>query len=327
VGILKIRLLAVFFAIPSVATAEHGVILFAKGLAEFICIHAGGADEKACLKIASRHLERAAAGAPAAKSVGELRRMALAFMDDDKFRSYVVETFLADKSTGSIWRRDIWDEFQVLVLPGGVKTPLGVTKSWTDEELKSLSLGYRLLRTAVNGATGGKAPDFSHIWGGRGVLARLGEKTADGQFGTVDSSFATQVNVVVNVVEEGFTAGELAQRLAHENAHSQDILLGTVRMREACHWSETAAAKVFQYCGVPARYDTSLMGCREWHPEWFNFHPTDFAAHNSAEFYGKMVDAWVRERLNMTPMDSYRRQSRVTELFWSEMEKNLLGFR
>ncbi len=296
--------------------------MFSSRAADFWCKHS--LRPSRCEQIVRRYRQKAASR----QTVKTLRRKALDFTRDKEFRSLVAANLLGENNQSEQFRirARLWAKMDVLILDGAVATPIGDSLKFSTAELRLIEAGYERLRDAVENAVGlTRAEEFSHVWGAGGFVAKLGSKTVGGQFGLMDSLSPSQVNVVVDVAASGFTPNEIAQRLAHENAHSQDVLLGMVRWGNDFHWSETSEAKIFAGCEELPKYNTELYRCRTSHPSWFNFHPTDYSAYNSAEFYASMVNEWVRVHLKLKVAGSYQCQNKQTELYWTEMEENFLG--
>lgn len=307
--------------------AQEGLADFSKRYIKFLCFE--NAD---CLQKAQNILKQSLDCVDPESSVKEWRKQATAFMRDESFKQIIESRFLQDDPTGI--RRKIWEEFEVLVLPGGLKTPTVQTLNWKEVDLQLLWRGYQTLKTAIANAVGyDRLDEFSHIWGAGGSVARGGEEMPGlNQLGEVWNIYPLQMNVVVSLSDRRFTANEVAQRIAHENAHSQDYLLGAFRNEFGNGWSETTDAQIFHQCELRPAYETELTNCWELHPEWFSFHPSknpskpSYASKRAAEFYSKMIDEWVRENLGLVKKPiPYRCQSPETLGFWREMEKQFLG--
>jgi len=312
--------------------AQAGLRKFSKQYIQFLC--QGKPD---CIELGQSILEDSTRCVETSKSIKVWRKQVTSFMRDDRFRRIVEHHFLLDDPSG--WREKIWKRFGVLVLPGGLKSPYADTKEWSESDLSLLYSGYEKLQEAITHAVGKERLfEFSHIWGEGGTLAlsdpmglRPGMRKLTTQFGEVINIYAIQIKVVTSVTEAGYTSEKLAQRLAHENGHSQDYILGALRNNIGANWTETTGASIFKSCELPASYKTNLGGCFKKHPHWFNFHPStdpnsNYAADTPAEFYTKMIDEWVRENLKLTKKAvDYRCQSPETLRFWSEMEVRFLG--
>jgi hypothetical protein len=232
-------------------------------------------------------------------------------------------------------RNQIYDRFGVTVLPHGTSFEYrnkdnewvtGVSYAWRAEDLRLLANGYEILRTAVRNAVGEEnLPKYAFIWGSGRKIARFDRPKEEGEFGYVHSDLPTQVNVTVDLVEAGFAPQVVAERIAHENAHATNFLIALERYQDAISWTETEFARIFEFCRISPGPKTSLKSCRNKKPRWFNFHPSDYAARNSSEFYGKMVEQWVRESLGRDTRGHYRCQTPETQIFWREMTTNLLS--
>lgn len=307
--------------------AHNGLMRFSERYIEFLC-----QGQSACLEVAGKSIANSLERIDTARPIGVIRNQALAFMKESLIKEFIQEHYLQDDP--GLWRQRIWNEFDVLVLPGGYDTPSARTIPWKEEDLKILYQGYIKLREAISRAVGAdRVDEFSHVWGAGGLVARTlprpllpGQKPVSGQVGDVFNLFSIQINIVNSPTQFGYTSLTLAQRIAHENAHSQDYLYGALRNVIGSNWTETSAAQIFKHCQLPARYETPLLSCIDKNPEWFNFHPTKYGATNSAEFYTKMLDEWVRENLGLVKKKVlYRCQSPETLGFWREMEKQFLG--
>lgn len=257
-----------------------------------------------------------------------LRKHWLANFRGPESNAFIESAFYSRRpdSESTRLRISMWRDFKVIVFDAGVVTPLGLTRAWRVQDLRLLRAGYVKLHEAVSRAVGpDQVEDYSHIWGAYGSVARIGRKTISGQFGEVNSSFSFQINIVTNIAADRFSALTLAQRIAHEASHSNDHLLGRALSGRDYAWSELPGALVFSACGLTASYDTSLESCRHRYPAWFRFHSTSYAATRSSEFYGKMVDEWVRMELGVKKVGAYSCQSANTLSFWNEMRTRLLG--
>lgn len=296
-----------------------GLYLFAHKNIEMLCSIVEESKQNHCLTKALNILNEATSCLDEKLLVHESRPLAWAFLRNLELEVLITEAVfkkahsLDEKSI----QKNIWQKYQVLLLPGGIIAGNGTTKKWRVEDLKQIEKGFEKLASTIG--------NESHIWGAGGTLARLGEKSVSGQFGEVYNNYPMQVNVVIDVLKENKSALLIAQQLAHENAHSNDHLRGRLLTGDYSSWSETEYAGIFQACELEADYKTSLIPCLKSQPKWFNFHPTSYSAIRSAEFYTKMVDQWVREKLNISRKNTYRCQSAETLSFWNEMEVNLLG--
>ncbi len=312
----------------STVTLPRGIMYFAIPYAEFLCSQIAKDQQKSCNLTAARLIDRSLKCAATGMTVKSIRPLGTSFMRNAEFQDFILPVAMgqSDQSESYAIRKRILEQFQVLIVAGGQKNPIGIAKNFNIQELRLIEQAYIQLRTAVKNRVGvNRVSEFSHIWGAGGMLARIGKKTVKGQFGEVYSNFILQTNVVVDVVTEGFSANGLAERIAHESGHSQDYIAGYAVAGKDSFWSETAQAQIFAKCGVRAKYGASLMGCYKNTPTWFNFHPTNYSAKNSTEFYGKMLDEWVRENLGLVAMGRYRCQSKETSAYWDEMEANLIG--
>lgn len=307
--------------------AQAGLKEFSKRYIQFLC---NGSSE--CSQRAHEILEDSLECVNSSDSVKEWRKQATAFMRDEDFKSFIETRYLKDDPSGI--RKKIWQDFEILVLPGGLKTPVAQTQDWKERDLMLLLEGYRKLKEAITNAVGeDRVDEFSHIWGAGGAVARGGKEYPGlNQLGEVWNIYPLQMNVVVSLSQKRFSSEEIAQRIAHENAHSQDYLLGAIRGDVGGSWSETGEAQIFKRCELAPRYETALVSCWVDNPSWFNFHPVNtdakkvnYASIRSAEFYSKMIDEWVRENLGLLKKSPYRCQSPVTLGLWREMEKQFLG--
>lgn len=313
-------------------TASAGFREFSKRYIKFLCL-----EKWDCQELAENILKESTACVDPTQSVKQFRKQVTSFMWNEQFQRIIARHFLEDDRSG--WRQKIWKEFNVLVLPGGLNSPYAKTSDWSDGELELLYHGYKKLQETIEISVGAaRVQEFSHIWGAGGTIVRSepmslkpGMRKLTTQFGEVINLYALQVKVVRDLVEAKFSVETLAQRIAHENAHSQDYILGALRNKMGENWTETDGAKIFKACNLPARHDTNLVSCFKRNRHWFNFHPSsnpnsNYAADTPAEFYTKMIDEWVRENLGLTKKERpYRCQSPETLRFWQEMEAKFLG--
>jgi len=298
---------------------------YAFSQARFLCSFTPPADR--CLEKSLSILASAQSCLKKNSSIKEIYSLATSYLRNPEVSSIISESiFRASPTQTETVQRNIWRKFRVLVLPAGLKTKNGLTQSWKNEDLLILESAYEELASAVKNAVGpARLWEFSHIWGAGGVIARRGKLTVKGQFGEVYSNEPWQVNVVINIGRVDMSTQTIAQRIAHETAHSRDYLLGETLPGKKLSWSESTFANIFNLCDLPAAYETSLMPCYKKHPDWFNFHSTAYSAICSAEFYTKMLDEWVRGNLKLVKLDRYRCQNNITESLWQEMEINLIG--
>lgn len=317
--------------------SSSNIYQYAKPYAQFICDNVETSQKQNCHQLTQKILNQSAACLNSDLSVKELRPLALAFTRHPWVKELIKNNYFKFNSEESLIRQQIWTEFQVLILPTGYLTPVprsyenpnpDFTKSFSVLELKLLQQGFRTLKRSIIQSVGEKRiQEFSHLWGAGGILARNGVVSVRGQFGEVWSHYSMQLNIVAAITS--FSPATLAERIAHENAHSQDRLFGAAKLQLGQSWTGSATASIFQECeidlGSKEPYDIRLYPCRSKHPIWFNYHPTGYSAFNSAEFYTKMMDLWVRENLNSDIRKKYHCQNQETQNFWKEMELHLIG--
>jgi hypothetical protein len=301
------------------------VALWSQSYIKSLCSPVSESDQADCIALGYELVEKSLGQLSAHPSLHELRVAATSMLEQNNFRNYIARYINFNGTSEALIRQRIWQDYGVIVLPGDLKTSLGVTRNFSLEDLNLLEMGFKRLLQAISNVVGAnRVREFSHIWGAGGVMAKLGSSSVGGQFGEVSQYIPAQINIVVDIKATGFTADTIAQRIAHENTHSNDYILGLLTTGVSVHWTETEDAKIFSYCGLPAGWDTSLMDCLKKHPTWFNFHYSEYSARNSAEFYGKMVDAWVREALGLS-QKIYRCQNNSTRDFWNEMQSHFIG--
>jgi hypothetical protein len=199
--------------------------------------------------------------------------------------------------------------FHLTVLGEGHVIPMGTTIQWNEAELQLIFEGLENLEQAVGQKN-------SHLWNAGGIIAKAGSKTVGGQFGAVHPWAPNIINVVIDVKKERFSATKIAQRIAHESAHIWDLQTARDGLQ---YWSAGPQVKIFEFCKLPPGHAQSLYTCYQKSPAWFNFHPTAFAAKNSGEFYGKMIEEWVREKQGIVASGNYRKQNAITAALWNEM--------
>jgi hypothetical protein len=303
-----------------------GFYLYSWKQAEFLCSLTHNSE--LCLRKSATILDQALTCLEPNLTVKEVKPMTWAYLRNQEVQSLVLDSIYHKSSSQEELQlqKNLWSKYQVLLLPGKISTPRGLTQSWRIEDLHRIEQSYEKLRQAVSNSVSEKRVfEFSHLWGAGTALARLGYKTISGQFGEMEATSPLQISVVVDVLKENKPAELLAQQIAHENSHSHDYLRGLLMTGDYIDWSETNAAQIFEMCGLKPSYEVELYDCRNKNPTWFNFHPTAYPAIRSAEFYTKMLDEWVRENLNLVPKGRYRCQNKETLNFWLEMEKNLIG--
>ena len=309
-------------------TANFGFFIFAWGNVQQLCSLVEASAQNYCLQKSAGILNEAMSCLDQKLFVHETRPLVWSILRNQELESLITESLYkkANSPEEKEILKNIWQKYYVLVLPAEIPTPIGLTKKWRIEDLKHMEKSFEKLMSAVSNAVGKEnAVFYSHIWGAGGTLARLGTLSVSGQFGEVYNTHPMQINVVIDVLKERKSTTQIAQQLAHENAHSNDHLRGRLLTGQLASWSETGMAQIFQMCGLPARYNTSLMPCYQKKSQWFNFHSTSYPARRSAEFYTKMVDQWVRENLKLNSKKPYRCQNSQTLSLWNEMEVNLLG--
>lgn len=299
-----------------------------------LCSEVETEEQTTCLNISATILSEAMDCLSENQNVKHLRPLTWSFLRNPKLAKTI--TLALNKKASSQaevqLQNEFWNKYRVLLLPGNMKTEMGMTLAWRVEDLEQLKIGFENLKKAIVFRTGHKNVHlYSHIWGAGGTLLRMdaishkGMKPVSGQFGEIYNIYPTRVHVVVNVTEASMKPNLIAQRIAHENGHSNDYLMGYHLSGEASSWSETSFSKIFEMCDVKPSYEVPLFACLKNHPTWFNFHPTTYSASRSAEFYTKMLDQWVRENLEIHKSSSYRCQNNSTESLWKEMELNLIG--
>ena len=261
-------------------------------------------------------------------SLNQVRLLVTAFLRDEKIASIIIPAVLGlpNNSEESNIKYRLWRDFKVLIADQ-IQTPNGKAIGFKLDELRQLEGGYRLLRQALSSRVStNRVTDFSHVWGAYGLVARVPpeQKLLKGQFGEVSPDFIFQINIVTSPLN--FLPELVAQRIAHENGHTNDQLVGIYLDGNGGDWTSSPRRSISKACGLVKPYKgISLMSCFNSHPTWFNFHPTSYAATNPAEFQTKMIDEWVRENLGLVTMGRYRCQSRDTLTFWNEMENALIG--
>ncbi len=291
-------------------------------------------DQTTCLNTSATILAEAMDCLTDNQTVKELRPLTWSFLRNSQL-ARIITSALQKKASSQAevqLQKDFWNKYRVLLLPGNLKIEMGTTLGWKIQDLRQIQLGFEKLKKAIATRTGlEKVHQFSHIWGAGGSLLRMdaipskGIKPVLGQFGEIYNIYPTRIHVVVNVKDNEMGPDLIAQRIAHENGHSNDYLLGYYLSGNSSSWSETSFSRIFEMCDVKPSYEVPLFACLKNHPTWFNFHSTNYSASRSAEFYTKMLDQWVRENLKIHSGPSYRCQNNATESLWKEMELNLIG--
>lgn len=301
-----------------------------------LCSEVPSEAQTTCLNTSATILSEAMDCLSENETVKQLRPLTWAFLRNPKLAQMITSALKKKASSQEEvqLQKEFWDKYRVLLLPGNIRTEMGMTLVWGIEDLKQTQLGFEKLKKAIATRTGSKNTFyFSHLWGAGGTLLRMDAitheemKPVSNQFGEIYNTYPTRIHVVVNVTDTKTKMGpnQIAQRIAHENGHSNDYLLGYYLSGDSISWSETSFSKIFEMCDVKPSYEVPLFACLKNHPTWFNFHPTKYSASRSAEFYTKMLDQWVRENLKINLGPPYRCQNNSTENLWKEMELNLIG--
>ncbi len=312
--------------------AKKGIFIFSAAYAKFLCATLSDSAQRKCNILSAKILQQALSCVDQKPSPQSIRALGSAYMRNAEFKNFIIPSFFNphDQNEGLEIRKRILNEFNVIVVAGGFKTPTWTSEAWSTAELALLEKGYIKLKKAIVNRFGeARVKEFSHMWGAGGLVVRLGRVSISGQFGEVLSYVPMQMNIVTNIVKDQFTPTTVAERLAHESTHAQDYLVG-LSSGKNIYWTETEDAKIFRFCEAPVGYRTNFSQCYKSNPEWFNFQPVskkgyNYAAHNSAEFYGKMMDEWVRDSLGVVQAGRYRCQSSQTFALWNEMESKYIG--
>ena len=307
---------------------SQGFYLYSWPHVQNLCSLLETSDSLFCLNTSATILSQAMNCLRENLSIKELKPLSWSFLRNPEIAKLITQALIkkstSDKEAQIL--KNIWAQYRVLILPGNTPTPLGMTKNWKIHDLEHLEKSFEKLKQAITHAVGeNNIFQYSHIWGAGGALARLGELSINGQFGEIYDQHPMQINVVIDDLQMKKNSKQIAQQIAHENAHSSYYLMGRYLTGNAVSWSETSFSKIFEMCDLPVNYETSLKTCLKENPTWFNFHPTSYPATRSAEFYTKMVDHWVRENLFLTTRSSYQCQDKQTVKLWKEMEFYFIG--
>lgn len=286
-----------------------------------ICSFLTSEERKRCLDRGAASILKSSQNQFVPRNLTQIRQISTAFMQDHGFSRYIQAQLRQDPLTESFQiRTAIWNFYGVLVVG-----------NWKIADLRLLQKGYSRLYTAVVNAIGeDRVMELAHIWGRGGTIQFDGKKTLPGQFGlsTYDEPLTTKV-----VTRLGrFSSDEIAKRLAHEVGHANDKLLGYMHTGSSIPWSQEAARGIFSVCEVdklpvppPEDDRDSFFQCRRLNREIFRFFPTAYAATNASEFYGKMIDRWVHEKLRPRNDLPYACESAESFRLWREMETALIG--
>lgn len=182
------------------------------------------------------------------------------------------------------------------------------------------------------------------MWGSGGFLADEGESTIGGQFGEIEFRSPLIVDMVADLSSDPgkWTPAQIAERLVHENFHSQDFLDGASQNHQghdhgnhSRSWTEGNdhhQTGIFAACdGMRDRNATGdereFQSCYNNRPELFNFRPNyPYSATTGYEYYASMRNQWIRDARNGTQVVFACRNQETREL-WFSMEEQLLGER
>lgn len=309
-----------------------GFFNFTTNQVRFLCSIVPFQDQSFCLTKSYAILNEALKCLGENKNVKQIRPLTWAYLRNPGIQKLVLEALNQESRSEDEKRiqKNLWQKYQVLLIPGGVLTKDNIAMHWRYEDLILLESAYQKLQAAVtNSVSPKRLQEFSHLWGAGSAIVRLGDvsinpetkKPLSGQFGEMHWDYPLRIQVVIELQQKMNSPALIAEHLAHENAHANDYLRGNLLGSEQA-WSATKFARIFEMCRLTPDYKTSLKRCDDLHPTWFNFHPSDYAAKRSAEYYTKMADEWVRENLQRVPVGRYRCQSKETQALWREMEIN-----